>query len=359
MEAVDVENIVFRTDGGEKIGIGHIMRCLTLAKEFRSRGCNVTFISRLDKGIELIKSSGFECQKIICQKSGYFYSGKEEFVDEVEKIAELIKRIKVNIIVIDTYNVNKVYFCELKNKIGTGKICYIDDWNKFKHNADIIINGNITGPLYNYDKIYTNDELLLIGTEYCILREEFRNIPKRKIKKDVLEVMVTSGGADSSNMCRKIAKILLENYNNIVVNVIIGVAFEDKGELYSLANEYENINLYENASNIAYLMQRSDVAVSAGGSTLYELCACGIPTLAYITADNQEALVDKMSKDGYVINMGWFGSFPDEVFIQKTEYVFNNYDFRINISRKMQSLIDGKGAVRIVDVLLQKKKHRK
>jgi spore coat polysaccharide biosynthesis predicted glycosyltransferase SpsG len=72
-----------------------------------------------------------------------------------------------------------------------------------------------------------------------------------------------------------------------------------------------NVVLHENVSKMSEIMLRSDISISAGGSTLYELCACGTPTLGMVIADNQIEIVDMLSAEGYITNIGWHSELSD------------------------------------------------
>ncbi|GAE87810.1 hypothetical protein [Acetivibrio straminisolvens] len=101
------------------------------------------------------------------------------------------------------------------------------------------------------------------------------------------------------------------------------------------------------------IMLKSDMAISAGGSTLYELCACGTPTLAIVIADNQREMVDMMSSEGYIISLGWHGELADMELLQKIKLLCADYEKRVSLSKKMQKLVDGEGVRRIVEEIIK------
>jgi spore coat polysaccharide biosynthesis predicted glycosyltransferase SpsG len=95
-------------------------------------------------------------------------------------------------------------------------------------------------------------------------------------------------------------------------------------------------------------MLRSDIAVSSGGSTLYELCACGTPTLAFILADNQEAIVREMNEQGYVISLGWLHQIKPEGLIDSLKALIENEILRRKLSNRGKNLVDARGSERVV-----------
>lgn len=328
-----MKTVAFRVDGGQNVGMGHIMRCLSLAKAFKDKEYTVYFISKIEQGIKEIKEKGFEV---------FHLSYKEE----VQEVITIIKEYNIEILFIDTYNITKKYFLDIKPSVK--KLVYIDDINKFIYPVDILINGNITAKHMNYVK-YLENEVMLLGPKYNLIRDEFRNLPKKKTRKKIGEVMITTGGSDPYNMASKLLKILLysEKTKDLRFNVIVGGGFENKTELRNLKRINNNIILYENIKKISEVMLRSDVAISSGGSTLYELCACGTPTLAFIYADNQEFIVNQMDKEGYVKKIGWFDQITKEDLIRQ---VLNEKKLN-EIKNKAKNLIDGYGASRVVETI--------
>ena len=323
-----MRTIAFRVDGGKHIGVGHIMRCLSLAKEFSKNDYKVYFLSKFKGGIEKIKEEGFEViqlknndDKEKC--TGFNYGDTDELQEEAHEIINTIKYYKIDLLFIDTYNVTEGHFLKIKPHVK--KLGYIDDLNKFVYPVDILINGNITAEYMDYKK-YSNDEIMLLGPKYNLIREEFRNLPKRTINREVKEIIITTGGSDPRNMSSKITNMILqdEELRKLRINIIVGSGFDNKEELKEISKLNNNVILHENVKHISEIMLKSDIAISAGGSTLYELCACGTPTLAFIYAENQEFIVRKMKELGYVISLGWFNKLNGRNLIKPIKMLIKN-----------------------------------
>lgn len=122
--------------------------------------------------------------------------------------------------------------------------------------------------------------------------------------------------------------------------------------------ETENIILHINETNISKLMTKCDLAVSAAGTTLYELCACGIPTITFTLADNQLIAASEFEKQEVMINSGDSRDnpiFPERVTACLKELAEDMHKRR-EYSEKMQNLVDGHGAETIARRLLKKEK---
>lgn len=223
---------------------------------------------------------------------------------------------------------------------------YIDDMNLHYFNVDFLINQNINAEDLNY-RVNDNTKLLL-GSKYTMLRKEFRNAPKKVIKENVENILITVGGADPNNITGKILSYI--NNLDYKFHVVIGPSFNNINKLIKYEEENKNIKLHVNA-NMYQLMQNCDLAISACGSTLYELCSLGIPTIGVIIADNQIEIGNKLHNMNIINNLGWY----EHVDKEKFSYELNKLIHHMNIRKKMSNLgrrlIDGKGVARAADIL--------
>lgn len=345
-----------RADGNKNIGMGHIMRCLSLAKGFRNKGIEVFFLSKYEQGIVKIREEGFEVielsHNIECNIEGFYYGDSKTLEKEGEEIIAGIRAQSINILFIDSYNVTEGFLLKLKPLVK--KLCYIDDLNKFSYPVDILINGNVNGEFLDYEGYY-EDEIMLLGLKYNLLRDEFKELSQRLINKEVKEIMITTGGSDPFDLTTHLTELIISDsiLKDIGINIIVGNGFTKLEELRDLSRNNTRITIYESVSKMSEIMLKSDIAISAGGSTLYELCACGTPTLAFIIAENQEPLVDMFCEKGYIQTLGWYNAFSDEDFLLKLKFLCKDYDKRVLFSKKMQKLVDGEGANRIAETIIK------
>jgi UDP-2,4-diacetamido-2,4,6-trideoxy-beta-L-altropyranose hydrolase len=306
--------IFIRADGGGVIGLGHIMRMLVLAKELRKTN-KVIFICKSSSSENSLKKVDVNNYSNFDFKNDKFKAGIEKVIENgfevliirdehtINDIIELQKDYNAELIITDSYDVGEEYFNKLK---AFFKICgYMDDVNKCKMNVDFIINQNINAEEIDYKSNINKYTKLFLGTKYCLLREEFReNYNKKIIKEKAEDVLLTLGGMDRDY---NTVKILNEIANcNVTIHVVIGGAFDGKliKELYGLSKDFCNVKVYENA-NMSALMKKCDIAISACGSTLYELCAMNVPTIGIIIADNQELVAKKM-KEKFLIEEAYY-----------------------------------------------------
>lgn len=278
--------IFIRADGGKDIGLGHVMRMLVLGVELQKRNevsfiCRTSLENKFKAGINKIKEQSFNVIEI-------------SEANCIEGIIEVQKRYNADVLITDSYDVDEEYFNKLKKYFKfTG---YVDDVNKCKMDVDFIINQNINAYDLNYKKNINTNTKLFLSTQYCMLRDEFRQAYKSKeIKKEVQDILLTLGGMDNNHNTLKILDQI--KYINPNIHVVIGSAFDKTliKNIQDMTKKYDSIYIYEKA-NMAQLMLKCDVAISACGSTLYELAAMSVPSIGIVLAENQKLVAEKMKE---------------------------------------------------------------
>lgn len=269
--------LYIRADGNAEIGTGHIMRCLSTAKAALRLGEACTFITA-DKNMEsLLMEQGFH---VICLDSVW-----NDLDRETNKMVSLISEHQIKKLLVDSYFVTAEY---LQKLCDLTYVIYMDDLNAFHYPCHTLINYNVYADKFEYPANYPNTKLLL-GPQYAPLREEFQNLPQRVIRDSVKAVMITTGGSDPYNISGKLVKMAKENtrLKSLEFHIAAGRFNANLSMLQDLTKRYSGVIIHKSVQKMSELMLNCDIAVSAGGSTLYELCACGTPTITFAWADNQ------------------------------------------------------------------------
>lgn len=335
-----------RVDANEKIAMGHVMRCLSIAKCLKSKGETVIFWTSGDYASDFIRKNGFECNEL-----EYDYCSKEE---EVNVLIDSLKNKSVDKLLIDSYQVTQRYLEQLHSDF---QIIYLDDLNAFCYPADLIINYtyNVSKKIYEKWK-YAETTKFLLGREYVPLRPQFKNV-MIDTTMPVNTILITTGGADEQNMILEILYRLSGNrYKGIQIIVVAGKFYSHMEELKKIAEEDETIQIHYNVNNMAELMKISNIAISAGGTTLAELCACGIPTICFSVADNQLYGTRAYANDGIVIYAGDVRESKEKALnniVKKLEKMMDDARIRMQLGNKAHEMIDGNGAERIAEHILQ------
>lgn len=342
-----MKKIGIRVDGGGEIGLGHVIRCTTLAKEFRNHGCEVVFISAIEEGIKFIQSMEF---RVLELSKPLDINRSIEY--ELPDILSILRQELVEVVVIDTYRITDAYFVHM-HKEGF-KCVYVDDCNEQRISADWIVNGNLYANELKYERTLDNQRWLL-GAQYTLLRPEYAAILPKEINEVVTNILITTGGSDPKSYTIKILKrleLLNQFGNNVIINVVIGPGFNNENELQYFSQRYPNIIFHKNKKTLSDLMQNSDLAISAGGSTLYELCYLGVPTITFVMAENQRLLVESLSQKKCVCAVNFDLHTNENDFDAVYMQFLNGYKLRNEVSKRCRNLIDGKGPQRIVSEIL-------
>lgn len=336
--------LYIRADGNQIIGSGHIMRCLSIAKALRTIGEESVFITADNYPDELIHKHGF--------KSISLNSDWTNLDNESEMLVDLIHSKGIRKILIDSYYVTTKYMEEIQSKTP---IVYIDDLEDMTYSVDMLINYSISADKNKYIDKYPSTKIL-IGTDFIPLREQFQGV-KHIYKEEVKDILLTTGGSDSYQVTGELIKHLKSNphLKDKNLHVVVGAFNIYKEEVLYLSKEYTNIFIYQNIDAMAELMSRCDMAISAGGTTLYELCACKVPTVAFAFADNQMIGTKALHENGLLSYAGDVRINPKSCILNILETVqamsLNSCE-RKRMVEEMSKKVDGYGATRIAKEIL-------
>ena len=328
-----------RADGNEEIGIGHIMRSMTIANVFRRAGYACTYISS-----NPIKRDVFDRYDYDVIDIDYPFDIKS--AEEAYDVLRIINKYGNGYLLVDSYYAGNDYLSILRQ--GTTLIC-INSTTK-RLNTDYLINENIACNREYIEELYSGTgTMLLLGSDYSPIRDEFvrRNYQTRK---KVTRIMVTTGGGDQHNFMTKFVRRIrnIRRYDPIHFTMVSGGYNIYYDELSNEANKTENVVVISNPKNMADLMMESDLAISAGGTTILELSVIGVPAIGISVADDQRAGLSFMGKTGMI---QYAGHTTDvgfwDVLIECLDDAIDNYSNRKTLSTKSRSCFDGKGAERI------------
>ncbi len=326
--------IVIITEGSSEIGFGHITRCMSLYQAFSERELPVQFIVNGDSTIEhLLKNTEY---KIF------------NWLEESDKLFNLLNNS--DIVIIDSYLADEDFYEAMSESVALN--VYIDDNVRINYPKGIIVNGSILAEKMDYP--FVNQVEYLLGSQYIPLRREFWDVPEKKINESLQNIMITFGGDDLRNITPTILKILTEEYPLLNKKVIVGSGFKNISEIEDLKDDKTELIYYPDAKGMLNTMLESDIAISAGGQTLYELAMVGLPTIAIGVAYNQEHNVKNWQNVGFVEFAGfWDDENLHDNILEKLD-LLKDQKVRIKKCIKGKESVDGKGAFRTVKNCLNK-----
>lgn len=340
--------VYLRADGNEDIATGHLMRCLSIARALRRRKAAAAFIVSDSLSVSLLTGM-FTLQErtehafpILQLQTDY--KNPEQ---ELPVMQSILSAHNAAAVLVDSYFATPHYLSALRELTQTA---YIDDLQAFDPPADLVINYDLTVD----NSFYKKADRLLTGISYTPLREQFSACPYH-VWDTVKDLFISTGGTDPFNIAGGLLKRLSASplWKDVTFHVLTGPMHVHRAELLSMAEADARIVPCEGISDMASLMSSCDLAFSAGGTTLYELCAVGVPSVSYTMADNQIPGVLAFSQAGLIPYVGDIRNHPDFFAnaIAALEGLMTVPAARREQSSRMKMAIDGAGADRIAEAL--------
>lgn len=332
---------IIRADGNAKIGAGHLMRCLTIAEAVKKLpdAPEILVLCADEESARMASDRGF--------RTGVFYTDYKQPETELSMWNQWIKGTQ-NTILVDSYHVTDAYLHELRK---FGKVYLMDDMQNHTYPVDAVINYNVFADEKVYQDLYCGKSVkFCLGGAYAPLRSQFQDVDYW-VRDDVEQVLLTTGAGDADNIAGEIMNRIYRK--DIVYHVLVGRFSPHLTGWQERAAKCANIQVHFDVQDMAALMKQCDLAVSAGGSTVYELSAVGVPFIAFSYAENQELLVEYLRANDV---SGSAGAWHKDKLrtLNRIEELFDNFSkslIRSDYSKKEQLLVDGHGAERLARIL--------
>lgn len=302
--------VLIRADAYDEIGAGHVMRCLALAEGLSTAGHDVLFATYCTNVATLQRVEAGPVAVTPLQ-------GPDDHGTTLDTPADAV--------VLDGY----MFDLELQRELRARgrRLLVIDDHGHFeRYDADLLLNLNPGAETIRYAD--TGGARMLLGPEFVLLRGEFRlAAPDARVHPAAARrVLVTLGGIDVENRTAKVAEALA------------GSALEIRSVRGGVAS-------------MRPLMAEADIAVSAGGTTMYELAYMGVPTIACVLADNQAPGVRAFAEARVVRSLGRFERAGGQEIVEQVASLAGDRDAREALSRAAMAAVDGRGVERVVAAL--------
>ncbi len=314
-------NIVFRADASLEIGSGHVMRCLTLAEALKQQGHQCHFICREHPGHlgELIEQKGFILYLLPLPLAPSAPSAIEKdsnqdnllpthgawlgvhWRQDAHESLTILESIKPQWLVLDHYALDQHW----QNACCSGyqKLTVIDDLADRKHRCHLLVDQTYGRKSEDYQSLVPKESQLLVGAAYALLRPEFSSwraasLQRRKVP-SLKNILVNMGGVDKDNVTGEVLDAIKNSLldNNCNITIVMGSTAPHIKQIKALAAELSQPNqVLSGVSNMAELMSQADLAIGAAGSTAWERCCLGLPTLMIILAENQKLIARALTE---------------------------------------------------------------
>ncbi len=357
--------IIIRADSSPFIGTGHVVRCLTLAEYLRNEGADVSFVCR-DHENNLI--AWIEREKRIkvhvlpadriwnfgkgLPLSEWDWLGTDIHIDAAQTISVLKEIRDPDWIVVDHYSLD--YRWEKQIRPYVRKIMVVDDLANRRHECDLLTDPNLSeDPRGRYGEIVTDQCKVLAGPEFVIMRPEFRIVKeKTRIRDGRVNRILVFFGSDPTNETEKALRAIRRFTPKIAIDVVISLLNPFRYEIESFAAGLPNCSCHVQTSSMAELMSLADLSIGAGGTTMWERCSLGLPSIVIAVAKNQEGPSLAMASAASILYLGRSREVTVDALTEHVSGLIRDPGLLVRMSSLGQSLVDGRGCERIAKYLI-------
>lgn len=396
--------IAIRTDASLRIGLGHVARCKTLARKLRENGCRVHFVCRAHPGHQIanLRAEGYhvsvlpEAPKQHAADADYSaWLGVSQTQDANETRDALATKRETapegrskqaDILVVDHYSLDSRWESHLRPTVN--QIFAIDDLANRPHDCDLLLDQNFAPPGEDrYASLLPPSTHRLVGPKFALLQEEYSyarqkllssargpsteratknpkdDYPSTYVEATPLDValqpasrvFVFFGGTDPDNLTGRVLTALSAPvFSKLFVDIVVGANNPHRKHLEAQVRSRSNTVLHLPRPHLADLMAAANLAIGAGGTTTWERCCLGLPSLVVSIAENQRSACEALAVDNRIIYLGHFNTVTAEQITEALHGLLNNPGQRHQLSAAAADLVDGHGADRVTDVLLDK-----
>lgn len=373
--------VAFRVDASLQIGTGHVMRCLTLADALKAQGAQCHFLCREHPGnlIGQIKSKGHRVHTLTSSNPGEStespavsqaankrtgQSGEPAHAhwlgttqeEDAASCATILIRIEPDWLVVDHYALDERW--EQAATPAKAKLMVIDDLADRPHSCDLLLDQNLGRANSDYEPLVPARCTVLTGPSYALLRPEFaqqRPCSLARRRTPALEhVLITMGGIDRDNATGRVLEALkaAKLPKSCRITVVMGAQAPWLQSVRRVARTMPwPTQVQVNIPDMAGLMAQADLAIGAAGSTSWERCCLGLPTLMMALAENQIFIADNLHRRNVAISLGDVSQAPSNLcsVIAKLK---SHPGSLTDISSSAAAIVDGTGTATIVKHLL-------
>ncbi len=322
-------NVIFRVDSSRQIGLGHLMRCISIADSLNIKNVNCIFIFSNKNSINFLKNKKY---KIIIIKNNR---------NEISVIKKINLKTKIDFLIIDS---KRKSIENLVSKLSSDiKIVLID--KMIEQEVFLTI---LPGMKEQFVKAKKNS---MIGSDYVLIPHT--NNKKLKNTKES-NILVLMGGGDKFDITQKILKSFKKSNNKFKMTICIGKFYKNKNKIKKLILNDKRFTIYENPNNMIELMRKSSIGIFAFGISVYEAAFSRLPLLTIAHSNENNISAKKIEKYGWFRHIGKYNEINYSELPTLSDSMMSN---KIILKKMKNSgeIIDGLGAKRIANALIKNK----
>ncbi len=359
-------SVFFRVDASTMIGIGHLMRCLTLADGLVNAGLKCAFICREHPGnmIKFIRNKGHPTYALPYIPPSAVFNQPEHSLwlggnqeDDAKECINIMKGKNVDWLIVDHYGLDAKW--ETLVKEFCVKLMVIDDLADRSHECELLLDQTFGRESSDYLDLVGDGTRVLCGSKYALLRPEFLAIRslslQRRNQEHAKNILVFMGGIDANNVTGLVLEALEKTrlLEQLSITVVLGSSAPWLDDVrQKAANMPWNTRVEVGVENMGNLMAFSDIAIGAAGTTSWERCCLGLPTILLVLAQNQLSVAYELSKAGAADLISDVRAIDQDLPKLTSELVYS-LKRRMSMSSAAAKMVDGDGLTRVIREMKQ------
>ncbi|RHW75970.1 UDP-2,4-diacetamido-2,4,6-trideoxy-beta-L-altropyranose hydrolase [Colwellia sp. RSH04] len=344
-----------RTNAGKNTGIGHLVRCLQLAKELKKHLINVVFV--LDYIEEAIEPFLRDVETRV------LYQAQQNSLNEIEdaeKFIALTEQYQTGYIIIDDYRLGKLWEQTVYSKKNNNiPLLVIDDLLR-EHYCDFLVDMKWRGDQTQsaYDTLTPTHCIKLLGSSYVLLDEKYRSVKKPSNIAVISEftIMFGLGGAGDLLQCQQLIDYLLaQQYTlglSFKVLVVLGPLAQNSQPFIEHYNKNNNVELLIGKTDLYPYLENCHLYIGAAGGITYQLLALKIPALTFAIAENQHSEKKQLAQLGHYFHLDSFNEITADNLVFFVKSACTYYPRLKSLILNAEHPIDALGTTRVVETLL-------
>lgn len=305
--------VIVRADASQRIGYGHIGRCLALADVLARRGRPSTFVMRhwSEWTADRIEAAGH--QVVVLEKTDAGGENEAPWLDvswrvDARQTIEAVGQIDVAAVVVDQYGLDHRWERFVGNQLDV-PVVVIDGTGTRRHHCQLLVDPTYRGESgqTRWEKLVPSHTRVLAGPRFALLRPEFTLALDRRTRRtgDVDKILIAFGGSDEAGATEVALEVVgqLDSYG-LEITVVAGAAKPGVEPLRRRCAAMENVQFHHDTDEMARLMADADLAVGGAGTMMWERAFLGLPAVVVAIASHQIEIGRQAAEAGAVDYVG-------------------------------------------------------
>ncbi|MGA0599740.1 UDP-2,4-diacetamido-2,4,6-trideoxy-beta-L-altropyranose hydrolase [Caulobacter sp. KR2-114] len=341
--------ILFFADAGPQVGGGHVMRCLTLARALGERGAECAFVeSRAAAGV--LRRFGWPAGPVLAM------SNTEDLPGLVRWGQDFAASFQPDVVVVDHYRAGAAEETALSGG-GARRVVVIDDLADRPHACALLLDPGFGRRREDYAGLVAAGCEVLTGPDFALVRPAFaaarpRSLSRRARHEPPARALVALGLTDVGGVTLRVVEALAPVLGEVRLDVVLGSGAPSLEALNALAGQDRRIRLHVDSTDMAALTATADLAIGAGGSSVWERATVGLPTATVVLAENQAPMAQALAAAGLTLALDARAPGFEAALVAAWSRLTGEPDLRWSLTTRSSELCDGRGAERAAVAIL-------